>query len=238
MNTGGGRIYHAGDPGTRIIGTVMKKLVVLSGAGMSAESGLRTFREMGGLWEQYDVYEVASPVAWQRDRELVLRFYNERRKQLLEASPNAGHLGLVELEKYFEVWIVTQNIDDLHERAGSSRILHLHGEIRKARSTADPNLVYDIDGWKLEEGDLCEKGSQLRPHVVWFGEAVPAIEEAARVVSNADIFLIIGTSMNVYPAAGLINYVPESAPIYVIDPNEIAISGHPRGFKEGRKLSF
>jgi NAD-dependent deacetylase len=206
----------------------MKKLVVLSGAGMSAESGLRTFREMGGLWEEYDVYEVASPGGWQSDRSLVLRFYNERRKLLLEAAPNAGHLALVELEKYFDVWIVTQNIDDLHERAGSSNILHLHGELRKSRSTADPSLVYDIDGWKLEEGDLCEKGSQLRPHVVWFGEAVPAIEEAARVVSSAEIFVIIGTSMNVYPAAGLINYVPETAPVYVIDPNEIAVAGHPR----------
>ena len=206
----------------------MKKLVVLTGAGMSAESGLRTFREMGGLWEEYDVYEVASPGGWQRNRSMVLRFYNERRKQLLETKPNKGHLDLVELEQYFEVWIVTQNVDDLHERAGSSRILHLHGELRKSRSTVDPNLVYDIEGWKLGEGDLCEKGSQLRPHVVWFGEAVPAIEEAARVVSEADILVIIGTSMNVYPAAGLINYVPGTAPIYVIDPNEVAIADHPR----------
>ena len=206
----------------------MKKLVVLTGAGMSAESGLRTFREMGGLWEEHDVYEVASPGGWQRDRAMVLRFYNERRKQLLETKPNKGHLGLVELEQYFEVWVVTQNVDDLHERAGSSRILHLHGELRKSRSTTDPALVYDIDGWKLMEGDLCEKGSQLRPHVVWFGEAVPAIEEAARVVSTADIFVIIGTSMNVYPAAGLINYVPGPAPIYVIDPNEVSIAGHPQ----------
>lgn len=206
----------------------MKKLVVLSGAGMSAESGLKTFREMGGLWEQYDVYEVASPVAWQKDRSLVLRFYNERRKQLLESEPNSGHLGLVALEKQFDVRIITQNIDDLHERAGSRDVLHLHGEIRKARSTVDPGLIYDIEGWKLEEGDLCEKGSQLRPHVVWFGEAVPAIEEAAKVVSGADIFVIIGTSMNVYPAAGLINYVPGSAPIFVIDPNEVFISGHNR----------
>lgn len=206
----------------------MKKLVVLTGAGMSAESGLRTFREMGGLWEEHDVYEVASPGGWQRDRAMVLRFYNERRKQLLETKPNRGHLGLVELEQYFEVWVVTQNVDDLHERAGSSRILHLHGELRKSRSTTDPALVYDIDGWKLMEGDLCEKGSQLRPHVVWFGEAVPAIEEAARVVSSADIFVIIGTSMNVYPAAGLINYVPGTTPIYVIDPNEVSIAGHPQ----------
>ncbi len=206
----------------------MKKLVVLTGAGMSAESGLRTFREMGGLWEEHDVYEVASPGGWHSDRALVLRFYNERRKQLLETKPNRGHLGLVELEQYFEVWIVTQNVDDLHERAGSGRILHLHGELRKSRSTEDPDLVYDIEGWKLDEGDLCEKGSQLRPHVVWFGEAVPAIEEAARVVSEADIFVIIGTSMNVYPAAGLINYVPTTAPIYVIDPNEVSIAGHAR----------
>jgi NAD-dependent deacetylase len=207
---------------------IMKKLVVLSGAGMSAESGLKTFREMGGLWEEYDVYEVASPGGWNQDRELVLRFYNERRKQLLEARPNAGHYGLVELEKEFEVRIVTQNVDDLHERAGSSNILHLHGELRKSRSTVDPDLVYDIEGWKLEEGDFCEKGSQLRPHVVWFGEAVPAIEEAARVVSGADIFVIIGTSMNVYPAAGLINYVSPTAPVYVIDPNEVSIIGHPQ----------
>ena len=206
----------------------MKKLVVLSGAGMSAESGLRTFREMGGLWEEHNVYEVASPQGWHRDRAMVLRFYNERRKQLLEVSPNQGHLGLVELEQYFEVRIVTQNVDDLHERAGSSRVLHLHGELRKARSTADPDLIYDIEGWKLEEGDLCELGSQLRPHVVWFGESVPAIEEAARVVSEADIFVIIGTSMNVYPAAGLISYVPGTTPIYIIDPNEVPVAGYPR----------
>jgi len=206
----------------------MKKLVVLSGAGMSAESGLRTFREMGGLWEEHDVYEVASPGGWQRDRSMVLRFYNERRKQLLETSPNQGHLDLVELEKTFQVSIVTQNVDDLHERAGSGRILHLHGELRKSRSTKDPNLVYDIDGWELKEGDLCELGSQLRPHVVWFGEAVPAIEEAAIEVGSADVFMIIGTSMNVYPAAGLINYVPEHAPIYIIDPNEVPVAGHSR----------
>ena len=203
-------------------------LVVLTGAGMSAESGLRTFREMGGLWEEHDVYEVASPGGWQRDRSLVLRFYNERRKQLLETFPNQGHLDLVELEKYYQVHIVTQNVDDLHERAGSSRILHLHGELRKSRSTRDARLVYDIEGWELKEGDLCEQGSQLRPHVVWFGEAVPAIEEAARVVARADVFMVIGTSMNVYPAAGLINYVPAQAPIYIIDPNEVPVASNPR----------
>jgi len=194
---------------------------------MSAESGLRTFREMGGLWEEYDVYEVASPGGWAKDRELVLRFYNERRKQLLEAAPNRGHLALAEMEKDFEVIIITQNIDDLHERAGSSRVLHLHGELRKSRSTVDPGLVYEIDGWELNPGDLCEKGSQLRPHVVWFGEAVPAIEEAAKLVSGADIFAIIGTSMNVYPAAGLINHVPPGVPVYLIDPNEVMVQGTP-----------
>lgn len=204
----------------------MKKVVVLTGAGMSAESGLRTFREMGGLWEEYDVYEVASPGGWEKDQELVLRFYNERRKQLLEASPNPGHLSLAEMEKDHEVIIITQNIDNLHERAGSTRVLHLHGELCKARSTADPNLVYDIDGWELNTGDLCEKGSQLRPHVVWFGEPVPAIEEASRLAAEADIFVIIGTSLNVYPAAGLIDFVPPSVPIYLIDPNKVSVSGY------------
>jgi NAD-dependent deacetylase len=200
----------------------MQNLIVLSGSGISAESGLKTFREMGGLWEQYNVYEVASPQAWESDRELVFRFYNERRKQLLEVKPNRAHEILAELEEHFNVHIITQNVDDLHERAGSTKILHLHGEIRKARSTADPSLIYDIDGWELKEGDPCEKGSQLRPHVVWFGEAVDAIPAAADITKTADIFLVIGTSLNVYPAAGLINYVPMSAKIYLIDPNETA----------------
>ena len=207
---------------------IMKRLVVLTGAGMSAESGLKTFREMGGLWEEYDVYEVASPAAWERDRSLVLRFYNERRKQLLETEPNRGHRALAELEKEYNVSIITQNVDDLHERAGSTQVLHLHGELRKARSTADSELIYDIEGWELKEGDLCEKGAQLRPHVVWFGEAVPAIGEAASIVQEADLFLIIGTSMNVYPAAGLINYVPDRAPIFIIDPNELPLPDSPR----------
>lgn len=206
----------------------MKKLVVLTGAGMSAESGLKTFREMGGLWEEYDVMEVASPQAWEKDRELVLRFYNERRKQLAEAEPNKGHRGLVGLEELFDVHIVTQNVDDLHERAGSSRVLHLHGELTKVRSTTDPNLVYTLDGWELKQGDLCEQGSQLRPHIVWFGEAVPAIEEAAKIVSGADILAIIGTSMNVYPAAGLIHYVPAGTPVYLIDPNEVGVAASAR----------
>lgn len=206
----------------------MKKLIVLTGAGMSAESGLRTFREMGGLWEEYDVYEVASPGGWEKDRELVLKFYNERRKQLLETHPNRGHMSLAEMEKDYDVSIVTQNVDDLHERAGSTKILHLHGELRKSQSTEDPKLVYDIEGWELNTGDLCEKGFQLRPHVVWFGEAVPAIEEAAVLVAEAEILVIIGTSMNVYPAAGLINYVSPSVPIYLIDPNEVTIAGSSR----------
>jgi len=201
----------------------MKKLVVLSGAGMSQESGIRTFRDMGGLWEEYDVTEVATPQAWAKNPDLVNRFYNERRKQLLESEPNAGHYGLADLEKLFDVQIITQNIDDLHERAGSSKVLHLHGELKKARSSVDENLIYDIDGWELKIGDSCEKGSQLRPHIVWFGEAVPAIEEAMRIVQQADIFVVIGTSMNVYPAAGLINYVKRGTPIFLIDPNPVDV---------------
>lgn len=199
----------------------MKKLVVLTGAGISAESGLRTFREMGGLWEQYDVTEVASPEGWARNPRLVLDFYNERRKQLLQAKPNAGHLGLVELEKYFDVVIITQNIDDLHERAGSTRVIHLHGELLKAQSTADPELVYPIRGWELNIGDTCPKGSQLRPFVVWFGEPVPAMTEAIALAEQADLFLVVGTSLNVYPAAGLIDYVRPDVPVTLIDPNDI-----------------
>jgi NAD-dependent deacetylase len=206
----------------------MKKLVVLTGAGMSAESGLKTFREMGGLWEEYDISQVATPEAWRRDPELVLRFYNERRKALLEARPNQGHYGLVELEKYFDVIIITQNVDDLHERAGSKNVLHLHGELRKSRSTADPRLIYEIDGWELKWGDLCPKGSQLRPHIVWFGEPVPNIEMAADEVATADILLIIGTSMQVYPAAGLVDFVSRGVPVYLIDPNETAIGSNSR----------
>lgn len=200
----------------------MKKLIVLSGAGISAESGLKTFRDMGGLWEQYDVYEVASPQGWASSRALVLRFYNERRKQLLEVHPNKAHKVLAELEDQFDVQIITQNVDDLHERAGSTKVLHLHGEIRKSRSTHDPSLIYDIDGWELREGDKCEKGFQLRPHIVWFGEAVEKIPEAAEIVKSADIFLVVGTSLNVYPAAGLIDYVPAETEIFLIDPNETA----------------
>lgn len=204
-----------------------KNLVVLSGSGISAESGLLTFRDMGGLWEQYNVYEVATPEAWARDPALVLRFYNERRKQLLSVQPNEAHLALAGLEKDFQVQIITQNVDDLHERAGSSRILHLHGEIRKARSQADPSLIYEIEGWELKEGDLCEKGSQLRPHVVWFGEEVTEIPQAARITETADIFLIIGTSLNVYPAAGLLASLPSSATVFIIDPDLQVSKLHP-----------
>ena len=197
----------------------MKRLVVLSGAGISAESGIRTFREMGGLWDQYDVTEVASPEAWHKNPELVLRFYNERRKQLFECKPNAGHKVLAQMQNEYDVQIITQNVDDLHERAGSRKVLHLHGELKKARSTIDEALVYELDNWELKLGDSCEKGSQLRPHVVWFGEPVRAIPEAVAIVESADIMVVVGTSLNVYPAAGLLNYTRENVPIFLIDPN-------------------
>jgi NAD-dependent deacetylase len=201
----------------------MKKLVILTGAGMSQESGIRTFRDSDGLWEEYNVMDVATPQAWAKNPELVMRFYNERRKQLLECTPNAGHYGLAALEKSFDVQIITQNIDDLHEQAGSKNVLHLHGELKKARSSVDENLIYEIAGWELKFGDKCVKGSQLRPHIVWFGEAVPAISEAMQIVQQADVFAVIGTSMNVYPAAGLINYIKRGTPIYLIDPNPVDV---------------
>lgn len=201
----------------------MKKLVVLTGSGISSESGLKTFRDSGGLWEDYDVTEVASQAGWNRNMELVLRFYNERRVQLKQAIPNDGHIGLVELEKYFDVQIITQNVDNLHEKAGSKKVLHLHGILTRARSTGDPSLVYDIGYGPIQSGDRCEKGFQLRPDIVWFGEAVPAIEEAAALTNEADIFVVIGTSMVVYPAAGLIDFVPKNVPIFLIDPNDVAV---------------
>lgn len=204
----------------------MKNLVVLTGAGMSAESGIRTFRESGGLWEEYEVTEVATPMAWARNPELVLRFYNERRKQLGTCQPNKGHLALAALEEHFNVQIITQNVDDLHERAGSTRILHLHGELIKARSTGDPSLIYDIGYGEIKPGDKCAKGSQLRPHIVWFGEAVPMMEEAVRITSCADIFVVIGSSLNVYPAAGLIEYAKDGASLWLIDPNEVFVPGY------------
>lgn len=192
--------------------------MVLSGAGISAESGISTFRDANGLWRNHRIEEVASPFAWHNHRDLVLEFYNVRRKQLFEVEPNAGHRALVELEKHFDVDVITQNVDDLHERAGSSNVLHLHGELKKARSTADENLVYELKHWELKNGDLCEKGSQLRPHIVWFGEAVPNISQAVRIVQKADILLVVGTSMLVYPAAGLIDYASRDALVYYVDP--------------------
>lgn len=203
----------------------MKRLVIFTGAGMSSESGIRTFRDSGGLWEEYDVTEVATPEAWVKNRDLVLRFYNERRRQLRNAEPNAGHIGVAELEKHFEVDVITQNVDDLHERAGSSRVLHLHGELTKAKSSVDPRLIYDIGYTDINPGDRCERGGQLRPHIVWFGEAVPAMDEAVEISSRADIFVIIGSTLNVYPAAGLINYVSASCSLWLIDPNEVSVAG-------------
>lgn len=195
----------------------MKKIVVLTGAGISAESGIKTFREADGLWEGHDVMEVASPIGWNQNKNLVLDFYNQRRAQLLTVEPNNGHKGLVELENKFNVQIITQNVDDLHERAGSKNVLHLHGELLKVRSTINSNLVYD---WKkdLNIGDTCDENNQLRPHIVWFGEDVPMLHEAIEMTSEADILIIIGTSMQVYPAANLINYVSSKTPIYFIDP--------------------
>jgi len=193
-----------------------KKLVVLSGAGISAESGLKTFRDSDGLWEGYNIEDVATPRAWKKDPQLVLDFYNFRRKNVQDAKPNAAHYGLAELEKDFDVSIITQNIDDLHERAGSTRILHLHGEILKMRSERDPSLIYAING-DIRLGDKAEDGSQLRPHIVWFEEAVPMIEVAIPVVQEADLFVVIGTSLVVYPAAGLINYTRKDTPVFIID---------------------
>ena len=201
----------------------MKRLVILTGAGMSSESGIKTFRDSGGLWEDYDISEVATPEAWHRNKDLVLRFYNERRRQLSGCNPNSGHIGLAQLEKHFDIQIITQNIDDLHERAGSKKILHLHGELTKARSTVDPSLIYDIGYRDISNGDKCEKGSQLRPHIVWFGEEVPMMDRAASLAAGADIFVVIGSSLNVYPAAGLVGYAPERASLWLIDPNDVSV---------------
>lgn len=203
----------------------MKKLVVLSGAGMSAESGVKTFRDDDGLWQNHRVEEVASPIAWQNNPEFVLEFYNQRRKQLFEVEPNAGHRALVQLEKKYDVQIITQNVDDLHERAGSANVLHLHGELKKVRSTVDPGLVYTMEHWELKWGDTCEKGSQLRPHIVWFGEAVDMIGPAAEIAATADLVIVVGTSMLVYPAAGLINYVSPAAVKYYVDPKAFSVPG-------------
>jgi NAD-dependent deacetylase len=193
-----------------------KKIVVLTGAGISAESGLKTFRDSDGLWEGYDVTEVATPRAWKKNPALVLEFYNQRRKNVLEAQPNAAHIGLAELQEDFDVHIITQNIDDLHERAGSQKILHLHGEIFKMRSEHDESLVYDIKG-DINLGDKASDGAQLRPHIVWFEEPVPMIGYAVPIVRSADIFVVVGTSLVVYPAAGLVNYAAWQIPKYIID---------------------
>jgi NAD-dependent deacetylase len=198
----------------------MKKLVVLTGAGISAESGIATFRDAGGLWEGYRVEDVATPEAWHRNPELVLDFYNQRRKKALDVTPNRGHEILAELEQYFNVTIITQNVDNLHERAGSTNVIHLHGSLFESRSAKNPKLVYPIKGWELNMGDVCELGSQLRPNIVWFGEAVPLMEVAAELASAADLFLVVGTSMVVYPAASLIDYVRDSVKKYVIDPKK------------------
>jgi NAD-dependent deacetylase len=203
----------------------MKKLIVLTGAGISAESGIPTFRDADGLWEGHDVMEVATPEGWRKNPALVLEFYNQRRKKALEVKPNRGHEILAELEKHFDVTIITQNVDNLHERAGSSHVIHLHGSLFESRSTKDESLVYPINGWALNIGDVCAKGSQLRPNIVWFGEMVPLIEVAAQHASTADVFLVVGTSMVVYPAAGLINYVPFETMKYIVDPKAIDV-GH------------
>lgn len=198
----------------------MQRLVVFTGAGISAESGIKTFRDSGGLWEEYRIEDVATPDAWKKDPKLVLDFYNLRRKQIIDATPNKAHKVLAQLEEYYDVQIITQNIDNLHERAGSSNVLHLHGEIMKARSTVNPSLIYDLKKPEIRIGDKCEKGSQLRPHIVWFGEAVPEMEKAYRIASKADIFVIVGTSLNVYPAAGLVDFAPAEIPKFLVDPHE------------------
>ena len=198
----------------------MKKLIVLTGAGISAESGIATFRDSGGLWEGHKVEDVATPEGWMRNPELVLDFYNQRRKNASQVKPNRGHEILTELEHHFNVTIITQNVDNLHERAGSSNVIHLHGSLFESRSTKNPAMVYPIIGWELKLGDVCELGSQLRPNIVWFGEAVPMIEVAANMASGADVFLVVGTSMVVYPAAGLIDYVPDRVKKYVVDPKK------------------
>lgn len=212
------------------IGSKMKKLVVLSGAGMSAESGIPTFRGAGGLWEGYAVDEVARPEAWHRDPDLVTRFYNLRRKKLMEVNPNEGHRLLASLEDYFDVQVITQNIDNLHERAGSSKVLHLHGELMKVKSTVDSGWIQEVDKWEITADDLCPYGQRVRPHVVWFGESVPMIPVAIEHIERADMVLVIGTSMMVYPAAGLIDFAPDHAAFYLVDPGLDALPG-------GRKIT-
>lgn len=207
------------------------RLVVLTGAGISAESGISTFRDSGGLWEGYDIMEVASPEGWEADPKVVLEFYNQRRLDAKKASPNSAHKLLAELEAFYNVVVITQNVDDLHERGGSSHVIHLHGELNKCRSTARSSLVYDIEGTELNWGDTCELGSQLRPNIVWFGEMVPLLDTAAEYAKQANIFAVIGTSLVVYPAAGLIHYVPQDSNIYIIDPKMPTVAETPNLFK-------
>jgi NAD-dependent deacetylase len=206
---------------------VKKKIVVLTGAGISAESGIATFRDANGLWEGHDVMEVASPQGWRKNQDLVLDFYNQRRKNAFEVTPNTGHMALKDLETDFDVTIITQNVDDLHERAGSTDVLHLHGKLFESRSTLDPSLVYPIKGWELKKGDKCERGSQLRPNIVWFGEPVPMMEKAAEVTMQADIYLVVGTSLLVYPAASLVDFISEETPLFVVDPKLPSIRRRP-----------
>lgn len=204
----------------------MKNIVVLSGAGISSESGIATFRDSGGLWENYKIEDVATPEGFCRNPQLVLDFYNKRRREALDALPNKAHVGLADLQIDYDVYIITQNVDDLHEKAGSKNVLHLHGELMKSRSSLNPSEIYDIDpnNPDIHIGDVSEDGSQLRPHIVWFGEAVPMMDEAIEVVQKADVLVVIGTSLNVYPAAGLLNYAPKGIPIYLIDPKEVSVS--------------
>ncbi|MEO8761888.1 MAG: NAD-dependent deacylase [Bacteroidia bacterium] len=213
-----------------------KKIIVFTGAGMSAESGLKTFRDTNGLWEEYKIEDVATPEAWQRNKTLVLQFYNERLKQVAEAKPNKGHFILADLQKHFDVQIITQNIDDLHERAGSKKVLHLHGLITKMRSSKDEKLIYPIKNKEIKLGDLCEIGSQLRPHIVWFGEMVPEMDNAMDLISQADILIIVGTSLVVYPAAGLVNYAPKNAIKYLVDPADFEASVL-KGIKQIKKTA-
>ena len=202
-----------------------KKIVVLSGAGISAESGLSTFRDNDGLWENYNVYEVATPEAWRKNPKMVLDFYKKRYEQVVQAQPNAAHKALAHLQELYDVEIITQNIDDLHERAGSTKVLHLHGEITKARSSINPEIIVDVDKENyIRLGDKCPLGSQLRPHVVWFGEAVPEMTNAVKIAAQADVFLVVGTSLNVYPAAGLLDFVPNQTQIILVDPNNISVN--------------
>lgn len=214
-----------------------KKLVVLTGAGISAESGIATFRDANGLWEGHDVMEVASPQGWRKNQELVLDFYNQRRKNAHSVQPNPAHLALADLEQDFDVRIITQNVDDLHERAGSSNVIHLHGKLFESRSTLDPNLVYPIEGWELKKGDKCERGSQLRPNIVWFGEPVPMMEKAIEETLQSDIFLVVGTSLVVYPAAGLVDFVATEVPIFVVDPNLPSMRVRTNTFRYEEKAS-